>query len=333
MRLKVFTAANISTAMAGVRRELGDDAIIISTEATENGSVTVTAAVEPGAPEPADTPAPQEPPGSDPDMPDGLDPAELDNVVAFHRAPESLADRLLRTARAMDAEDGVMALSNALEMSFSFSPLPERPRRPLLLAGPPGSGKSIAVAKLAARAVLAGHDCLVITTDTLRAGGVAQMSAFGERLQQPVVPADDPDALRTVIRTQGRERVVLIDTMSINPFKQDERDMIARYIAAAEAEPVFALPAGTDPADGGDMAAALGDLGIRRLLGTRLDTSRRLGALLAAAESGGFAFSDVTTSPFIGEGLDALNPVSFARLMVHCSGTKSTVSNPRRAAQ
>ena len=46
MRLRTFTAATMSEAMALVRARLGADAIIVSTEEGDDGATRVTAAVE-----------------------------------------------------------------------------------------------------------------------------------------------------------------------------------------------------------------------------------------------------------------------------------------------
>ena len=48
MRIRTFTAASMSEAMALVRREMGVDAIIISTRNNPRGNVEVRAAIEIG---------------------------------------------------------------------------------------------------------------------------------------------------------------------------------------------------------------------------------------------------------------------------------------------
>ena len=54
MRIRTFTAASMSEAMALVRREMGVDAIIISTRNNPRGNVEVRAAIEGGAASVAD---------------------------------------------------------------------------------------------------------------------------------------------------------------------------------------------------------------------------------------------------------------------------------------
>jgi len=327
MRLKLFTAKSVQAAMSDIRAELGPDAIIISTEDSGDG-VIVTAAVEQAAPA-----ALAEPPQPPRHVPETIDIESLRRVVEFHRLPEKLAQNVLRTALAMDVAEGVHSLAGAIDTIFSFQPLEDAPLSPLMLVGPAGSGKSLTLAKLAARAVLAGHDCLLVSTDGIRTGAAEQLAAYAERLEQKHAVAASALELQHLIESEGGERVILVDSLGINPFKADERAIIKTMLGKADVLPVLVMPAGLDAEDAAEMAAAMKPIGVRHMLATRLDTGRRLGGLLAAAHAAGLHFSDVTASPYIGDGLDTLNPVSLARLMVHCSGIKSQGANRRKAAK
>jgi flagellar biosynthesis protein FlhF len=52
------------------------------------------------------------------------------------------------------------------------------------------------------------------------------------------------------------------------------------------------------------------------MIATQLDSTRRLGAILTAAQGGNLAFSLVSISPSIAQGLTALNPMSLARVLL-----------------
>ena len=52
------------------------------------------------------------------------------------------------------------------------------------------------------------------------------------------------------------------------------------------------------------------------MIATQLDGSRRLGAILAAAQGGKLAFSVVSISASIAQGLTPLNPMSLARVLL-----------------
>ena len=53
-----------------------------------------------------------------------------------------------------------------------------------------------------------------------------------------------------------------------------------------------------------------------RMLITRLDAARRLGAILAAAEGGRLSFSNVSVSAHVARGFHALEPGELARLLL-----------------
>ena len=150
MRMKLYRARGMAEAMARIREELGPDALILATRRVADG-VEITAALEP-----ADDVAP---------LPD---PART-KLLAWHGVPDDLADKL-----------GAGSLVAALARVFRFGELAfegDNPR-PLMFAGPPGAGKTLTVARLATRLVMAGSMPLVITTDGQRAGATEQLAAF-----------------------------------------------------------------------------------------------------------------------------------------------------------
>jgi flagellar biosynthesis protein FlhF len=203
-----------------------------------------------------------------------------------------------------------------MDASFAFAPLPQAgPVRPAMLVGPPGTGKTIAVAKLATRLTRAGKTPTVITTDTRRAGGIDQLAAFTNILGLKLITSDDPDDLASAARAAG-DNPVIIDSAGSNPFDVLEMETLAEQVRAAGAEPILVVSAGTDPMEAADIAHSFTALGAGRLLATRLDLSRRLGSVVAAAEATGLAFSEVSISPHVGDGLIALNPLSLARLIL-----------------
>ncbi|MCA1940510.1 MAG: GTP-binding protein, partial [Caenispirillum bisanense] len=174
MRLKCYAADTMAEAMAMVRAELGDDAIIVSTQRAAGGQgVRITAAVE-------------EQLALDDEIEQvltGVEPSPIADIVRdnldYHGVPTALLDRLVAKVRVLEVADGTMACAAALDDLFTFAPLPaRRSPRPFLIVGPPGAGKTITTAKLAARARLAGRTVGVVTADSVRAGATEQLAAF-----------------------------------------------------------------------------------------------------------------------------------------------------------
>jgi flagellar biosynthesis protein FlhF len=188
-----------------------------------------------------------------------------------------------------------------------------------MLVGPAGSGKSITLVKLAAEAALRGEAAAVLTTDTVRAGALAQLSGYTDIMQQPLMEADTPETLHAAILNQPNVRL-LIDTPSTNPYNADELADLSRFIDVCDVDPVLVLPAGLNAQDAADMSAIFSRLGCRTLIATQLDVARRLGAILAAAQGGNLALSVVSISPSIAKGLTPLNPMSLARVLLRDPG-------------
>src|SRR5581483_8600147 len=151
MRMKLFCAESMPQAIKMVRAELGENAIIISSQKGDNGrGVRVTAAVDGYDDEPDDTlPPVDQPLDAIESIADALDRHGTPGVLAERllKAAAPLAERLLRAASALAVDAPIMTMAAALDSLYGFAPLPERDiRRPVALIGPPGSGKTVTVA-------------------------------------------------------------------------------------------------------------------------------------------------------------------------------------------
>lgn len=308
MQLKSYTAPSMADAMALVRRELGEDAIIVSIQrAAGNQGVRITAAFERDIDPLTDA--------------DDDAPSPTLNILRKcffqHTVPEALSMRLLAAARLVERKDPVAACMVALEAGFVFSPIPAVSQRPFILVGPPGTGKSSTVAKLATRSLIQKKTPGVINADIIRAGAIEQLSAFTRILDIDLATARTPDQLRQLTE-QGSSHsdVIYIDAPGVNPFRSEDMAYLSKLIEASGAEPVLVLAAGGDSVETADIAEAFASIGATRLLATRLDMSWRLGAMLSAADAGHLMLCDVGASPCIADGLTALSPHMLARLIL-----------------
>lgn len=342
MRLKSFHAKTMSDAMRMVRQSLGDDAIIVATREEEGGGVRVTAAVEEDDLPPAPSSGGSRGGRGSKAPPKPVEPEiDVGEVVADalqrHGVPAALAEQLIDAASGLDTEDPRLALGSALDSFFTFNPLPDgrAPVKPLALVGPPGSGKTLVAAKLAARAVFKKCSVGVITTDTVRAGGVDQLAAFTRLMKLKLATVEDPDALAGAFEVHRRTDLVLVDTAGRNPFDADDMQDLRAMLSAGEVEPVLVLPAGLDAMEAADMALAFKAVGVRRMLVTRLDMTRRLGSVLAIAARARLSFCDASISSKVAEGLTALNPLALARMMIPAEekAVAAKESAPRRTAR
>ncbi len=275
MRLRLFRAATLAQAMGRVRAELGAEALILGTRRVGDG-IEVTAALEPAETAPA--PRADGPPAA---------------ALAWHGVPAPLAARLRHTP---------------LAVTLRFDPLPlAAGDPPLLFAGPPGAGKTLSVVRLATRLVMAGAAPLVVTADGQRAGATEQLAALTRLLGLELAIAAHPVALSRAMAQRRNGAPVLIDLPGSDPLQPLQREDLATLAATFQAALVAVLPAGLDPAEAADLAAAYRAAGAERLIVTRLDCARRLGSVLTAAGAG-LALAEAGIGPGAADGLVPFTP-------------------------
>ena len=292
MRLKVFRAADMKTAMAQVRSELGGDASILNTRRIAGG-VEITAALEP-EPEPPMT-----------------DPAQL-AALSWHGVPEALHD-------ALAAGD----LADAIARVLRFTSLPLEPDdTPVMLTGPPGAGKTLTTVRLATRLVMAGAAPMVITTDGKRAGATEQLAAFTRLLGIPLAVASQPASLARALAQRRNGAPVLIDTFGADPRDPGQAAELSDLAAASGAYVVLVLAAGLDPGEAADIAHAHADQGAAALIATRLDVAHRMGGIVAASAAGLLPLTEAGIGCGAADGLVPFTPSLLAARLSR-TGTQS----------
>lgn len=324
MRLKAFSAPTMAQAMAEVRSVLGKDAVIVSTrKGGGHGGITVMAAIE--------TPVTV----LDSEPFDGHyegDPIDaLDGILAYHRVPQTISDALIDTARTFDTQTPVKLLAGALDMRFRFEALLPNGGGALFLIGPAGGGKTIAAAKIAATALLAGKPVRLVNADTARAGSGARLHALAERLELPISDAADGDTILDLTAHAAME-LSIVDLPGTNPFDADEFDELQHLLKGLTGHRMLVLPAGGDPLEAADLAVSFAPFNPRALIATRLDAATRYGGLLAAANAAQLPFAAAGIRPQIADGLATLNPMSLARsLAARSHGWDSPHASPEHA--
>lgn len=285
MHLRIIRAETMAEALRMARAELGAEALILSSRRIKGG-VELTAASEPPADEPA--PVPLEPIRV---RPAGA-PHEV-SLLAAHGVPAALAGALA------DAPPGGGRLA--------FQPLKlAAGQPPILLAGPPGAGKTLTAAKLAARLCACGVRPMIITADGRRAGAIEQLAAFTKLLDLDLMVAPHPATVARALARRGQVPAI-IDGAGLDPFAPAEAELIAATAAAAAATLVLVLPANLDAEEAAAIAAAHVRLGASHLIATRLDQARRVGAVVAAAAQG-LAIAGFGTGPGAADGFADPDP-------------------------
>ena len=133
-------------------------------------------------------------------------------------------------------------------------------RSVVLLAGPPGAGKTMTAAKLAARTVLAGGRVRLVSADAARAGAIGQL---------PLSPASstcrsirrDEAALRALAAGGEAAELLAHRHGGRQPAISAEDCASCAAHRASAAEPLMVLPAGGDAVDMVEMVRTFARLG------------------------------------------------------------------------
>ena len=212
MRLKTFLGKDMKDALAQVRGELGENAVIVSQHKSKDGVVVRAAAEDdtPTAKEAAPNRSPvlasfeerlarlRNGPGSEKPR-HAFDRGALLSILRANRVPESLVPVLAEEAEKHALPDLVFALASAIDRRMRTCPVDVHEPSALLLAGPNGAGKTTVAAKLAAHACLAGRSVRLVATDLEGAGALARLEGFGSHLDLQVATAPNAQALGAAV--------------------------------------------------------------------------------------------------------------------------------------
>lgn len=271
MRVKLIRAATMRLALTEAHRLMGPEALILQSRKIGN-QVEISVAT---------------------DAEETLDHREQwSEALAFHQVPERLVEQW--RGRTPDA---------AMAETFRFGGIGYE--RPLLLVGPPGAGKTMTAVKLATRLVLDGIKPTVINADQNRAGAGQQLAALCRVLKADFI--DTGGAARERRRTP-KSAATLIDLPGMDPFNDGEMATMSRMIEQVSGIAALVLPAGLDVQDSADIASRFHAAGATLLIPTRLDLTRRLGGVIAAAEVAPYTFSLAGTSGSMAQALEPVTP-------------------------
>lgn len=250
---------------------------------------------------------------------------ELEQILHFHSVPHVLFEKMMLNARKMNvalesSERGTAhALTALLSQMFRFQPLAVDDKicnERIMLVGPAGVGKTLAAAKICAHRIADRMPVDILTIDNKRAGGVEQLQAFTAIMGLEVQVATSRSELRQCLKETLQGTPLVIDSFGTNPYSFSELKELTDFANLHGIEPVLVLAAGMDAQEASDVVKAFSFLGLKRLLITRLDSTRRLGAVLAAADAGQAALADMTTSGQVAGGFKPFSPANLAQLLM-----------------
>ena len=323
MRLKTFHADTMTAAMALVRDQLGEGAIIVATQDDPDGQgVRITAAVE------QDETIFDDIPKASPDA-DILE--HLTDILERHGTPIELTDRIIDSASKSGGNTADECLAFGLSEIFNFSPIENKiDQPPILIVGPPGIGKTVCCAKLATRCVLDDVKAHIIGMDNVRIAAHDQLKGYATHIGAKLSKADDGEALANILEKSNNDELVFIDTPGTNPYSLEDVAYLIELAMVTSVEPVLVLNAGRDGEEASDLSTAFRPVGPKRLIITGYDIAKRLGSMLAAADTAKMALANLSSGPQLIDQLEGLTALKLAQRMLTISISKKDIKHTNK---
>ena len=319
MKLKSYFSGTVEAAMELARRELGEDALLVNArpatpEAKHLGAYEVVfGAVS----------APVAPPVAA--LSDRQGDSRLTRDVAeMKREIERLANCLTRAAAdsaqpelysrlvANELDPMIAQAVNAgapLEQFFETDATLGRPgaaRAVVALVGPPGSGKTTTLVKLAARYGLASRKpAHIISADVFRIAAADQLRSLAGILGMGCDVVETPGALAQSLEEQRSKDFVFIDTPGLARGEMEDGADLARLIAShPEVDTHLVLPVSMKAADLARVVERYEIFQPKKLIFTRLDETERFGAIVNEASRRSLPVSFLATGQQIPDDLE-----------------------------
>ena len=213
------------------------------------------------------------------------------------------------------------ALLEELESRFSVQPsLGSGDSRPRIaaLVGPPGSGKTTTLVKLAVNYGLASRvPVALFSMDTYRIFAAEQLRSYASILGVGFQILENPAALAQAIEENRAKELILIDTPGLGFAELEDEGALARFLASRkDIDTHLVLPSSMKPADLTRVVDRFEIFRPRRLLFTKLDETVSFGAILSEAARTGKPLSFFATGQRIPEDLEEVRPQRVSELVL-----------------
>ncbi len=182
------------------------------------------------------------------------------------------------------------------------------------LIGPPGSGKTTTLVKLAVTyGLTARRPVLLLSMDTYRVAAAEQLRSYAAILGVGFQVIETvPSLAQTIEENRGKE-LILIDTPGLGYGELEDSGSLGHFLSTrADIDTHLVLSASMKPADLSRMVDAFEFLRPQHLLFTKLDETGSYGPILSEAARTGKALSFFTDGQRIPEDLE---PASSERLL------------------
>lgn len=346
MKIKKVVARDMQVALHMLRKELGPDAVIVSSRTVREPGlwgffrprkVEVTAAAERSMERDSSS-------SSQDQLRDELseikallgtlsvenrashksvvNPKWSERFRAADLSPEISALLLEQLGAVGDKKDEEKRVLERLAKCFTVAPKPKaKGKRILAFVGPTGVGKTTTIAKLAARRALQENKKVaLITIDTFRIGAVEQLKIYGDIMSVPVEVVTTPGELREMLHLHKNKDTIYIDTTGRSAKKLVQVAELRAYLdGIPELEKYLVVSATTKSRDLHSIYRAFCGIDLTAAIFTKFDETESLGGLVELCYRTSIPVAYITNGQNVPEDLQVAEPLELARMILGVS--------------
>lgn len=260
-------------------------------------------------------------------LPDGL--VESYTKLVENAVTERIARQLVTGARSELSEDQLRdpsavrsylatAVESMLPVAGPIQATQDGVPTVVALVGPTGVGKTTTIAKLAANFRLRENRKVgLITIDTYRIAAVEQLRTYAEIIDVPLEVVTSPAQLERALARMADRDYIFIDTAGRSQKDAAKLDELASFFALRRPDEVHLVLSGScGEAVLLSTIEAFSDIGIDRIIFTKLDEAIGFGVMLACLDKTEARLSYVTTGQDVPDDIRVGEGGALARLIV-----------------
>ncbi|QHI96477.1 hypothetical protein GT348_08950 (plasmid) [Aristophania vespae] len=200
------------------------------------------------------------------------------DVLLWHSIPRPLVQAMSGST-----------IAEGLSKMITFGRLPLIFGKPMALGGASGSGKTLTLAKLAARYALQAQQSdgrikkpVVLACDK-NPGSYVKLASILQGYDVELIQAYH--GLMPSIEDKDK-RIILVDLPGVCIYSKVGMTEMMEIVNRTQADLSLVIPAGMDPEESTDIAATFRKHGAQSLIASRLEQSGRIGGVITAAACG-----------------------------------------------